>query len=594
MRAPPAPPHHLEITAPTGEVQRWSLDPARGISNIGRHPSNDIVLTAATIQPFHFILDHRQPPYPLIALHQTTVGQRMEPVADLHLNQSIEVAGHRFRLLPGTVPERRAPAPPPSALSLTAELSIREWSSEAGRTHTAHLSLFNHGSHEAACTLSAEGSAAPWLTISPPDVKLPVGGRTVVVLCLTPPRQATSLAGTHPLVLLITPAEQSDQPLRREVTVRVQPFYDFTVGPLFPPKQSLSFLRPTGKATLPITNLSNTTASLRVEGTAVGGRCGFEFAAPDEAIPFAGAITLSLGPGESRPLPVTILPPPRPTFGTQRLGHHFTLTTTLLGERAPKRSVGGLLIAPPRLGPGLLSVLLVSLLLIALALPRLREPAPTVLALAPGADQEDSSLLDDFEEGKLDEWLATHAPVPPTPPPTLVPVPGQPDALLGDDFTGPMTYEAMFKKIAAEYNLDWRVLAGVAYRESRINPQALGQDFDMGLMQILPSTWDQIAPPLGVSDPYDPYSNALAGAAFLAYLRDYLWDMGYTDERLILVSYNWGPGNVRRALESGGGWSAIPVARQKYAIDVLRFARSYPPPGMEARLDQLVEGFPMD
>lgn len=592
MRAPP--PDQLEITAPTGEVRRWQLDVSRGITNLGRHASNDIVLTAATIQPFHFMLDHRQVPYHLIALHQTPVGQRMEPVADLHLDKPVVVAGHRFRLLPSTVVERRALPTPPAPLSLSAELSVREWSSEAGRTHTTHLILYNHSSREESCTLSAEGSAAPWLTLSPPEVTVPAGGRAVVVLCLTPPRQPTSVAGTHPLALLITPTERPDSPLRREVTVRVQPFYDFSVGPLFPAKQSLSFLRATGQATLPITNLSNTTASLRVEGVAVGGHCGFEFTAPDEAIPFAGAITLSLGPGESVSLPMTILPPPRPTFGTQRQGHHFTLTTTLLVERTPKRTVGGLLIAPPRVGPGLVSVFLVCLLLLALALPRLREPTPTALALAPNVDEQDSSLLDDFEEGKLDEWLATHAPVPPTPLPTLVPVPGQPDAPLGEGFAGPMTYEAMFKKIAAEYNLDWRVLAGVAYRESRINPQALGQDYDMGLMQILPSTWDQIAPPLGVSDPYDPYSNALAGAAFLAYLRDYLWEQGYSDERLMLVSYNWGPGNVRRALEGGGGWSAIPVARQKYALDVLRFARSYPPPGMEDRLDQLVEGFPME
>ena len=76
-----------------------------------------------------------------------------------------------------------------------------------------------------------------------------------------------------------------------------------------------------------------------------------------------------------------------------------------------------------------------------------------------------------------------------------------------------ITYEEMFREIAPQYGLDWQMLARQAYRESGFNPQAVGQDNDAGLMQIIPSTWDEWAPQVGASDPLDPYSNVQIGRA---------------------------------------------------------------------------------
>lgn len=133
-----------------------------------------------------------------------------------------------------------------------------------------------------------------------------------------------------------------------------------------------------------------------------------------------------------------------------------------------------------------------------------------------------------------------------------------------------ITYEVMFREIAAEYNLDWRVLAMQAYRESRFDPQALGADNDMGLMQILPSTWNEWAPRVGVSDPFDPYSNVLVGAAYSAYLRDHFRQQGYPDQHWVLISYNWGINNVHQLLTQGGGWTEVPEAPRRYALDILQ------------------------
>jgi soluble lytic murein transglycosylase-like protein len=131
-----------------------------------------------------------------------------------------------------------------------------------------------------------------------------------------------------------------------------------------------------------------------------------------------------------------------------------------------------------------------------------------------------------------------------------------------------MTYEVLFQQMGAYYGLDWRLLASLAYRESRLNPSAIGGSGEYGLMQILPSTWKTIAPNLGVSDPFDAYSNALAGTAYLAYLRNYVYSLGHSEEYWLLVAYNWGPNNVANLLRSGGGWGDLPYIRQKYVHDI--------------------------
>ena len=133
-----------------------------------------------------------------------------------------------------------------------------------------------------------------------------------------------------------------------------------------------------------------------------------------------------------------------------------------------------------------------------------------------------------------------------------------------------ITYEVMFREIAAEYDLDWKVLALHAYRESRFDSQALGVDNDMGLMQILPSTWNEWAPRVGVSDPFGPYSNVLVGAAYSAYLRDHLHRRGYPEQAWVLVAYNWGIYNVDQLLTRGGNWTEVPAAPRRYALDILQ------------------------
>ncbi len=133
-----------------------------------------------------------------------------------------------------------------------------------------------------------------------------------------------------------------------------------------------------------------------------------------------------------------------------------------------------------------------------------------------------------------------------------------------------MSYEAMFKEVAQVYDLDWCLLAEQAYQESRLDPLNLGDKREIGLMQIMPATWNEWAPKVGATDPWDSYSNVLVAAAYLDYLKGYCSDIGYPGDECMLVAYNWGPHNLRQLVDNGGDWGQVPAKVRRYAYSILQ------------------------
>ena len=79
---------------------------------------------------------------------------------------------------------------------------------------------------------------------------------------------------------------------------------------------------------------------------------------------------------------------------------------------------------------------------------------------------------------------------------------------------------------------------GLFDAESSFNPMVVSSAGAQGLMQIMP----QLATELGVTEPFDPRQNIMAGARYLRQLLD----ANHGNLRLTLASYNAGPGNVAR------------------------------------------------
>ena len=89
-------------------------------------------------------------------------------------------------------------------------------------------------------------------------------------------------------------------------------------------------------------------------------------------------------------------------------------------------------------------------------------------------------------------------------------------------------------------------LGAIMRVESAGNARAISSAGAMGLMQLMPGTWDEmrLRYQLG-NDPFDAHDNILAGAAYLRELHDRFGSPGF------LAAYNAGPGRYLSHLEKG-------------------------------------------
>jgi len=91
---------------------------------------------------------------------------------------------------------------------------------------------------------------------------------------------------------------------------------------------------------------------------------------------------------------------------------------------------------------------------------------------------------------------------------------------------------------ARAHGVDPRLVAAVARRESRFNPNAVSPVGACGIMQLMPAT----ARFLGIKDIFNARENLFGGARYLRTLLDTF----HGDLDLTLAAYNAGPGAVQK------------------------------------------------
>jgi membrane-bound lytic murein transglycosylase F len=115
------------------------------------------------------------------------------------------------------------------------------------------------------------------------------------------------------------------------------------------------------------------------------------------------------------------------------------------------------------------------------------------------------------------------------------------------------TYMDHFKSAAKANDLDWRLVAAVAYQESHWNPLAVSPTGVKGMMMLTKVT----AAELGVIERTDPVESIDGGARYLRTLFDKFADLPEPDRTwLTLAAYNVGYGHVKDAqwlTEKSGG-----------------------------------------
>lgn len=99
-------------------------------------------------------------------------------------------------------------------------------------------------------------------------------------------------------------------------------------------------------------------------------------------------------------------------------------------------------------------------------------------------------------------------------------------------------FEDVFRKYAAQNNLDWRLLAAIAYQESLLNPEAVSPTGVRGLMMLTRKTAKQ----MDIKDRRNPESSIKGGAKYFAMTLDRMpEDIAEPDRTwLALAAYNVG------------------------------------------------------
>ena len=109
-------------------------------------------------------------------------------------------------------------------------------------------------------------------------------------------------------------------------------------------------------------------------------------------------------------------------------------------------------------------------------------------------------------------------------------------------------YDKLLKSNAQKLGWDWRLLAALAWSESKFKIQAQSPRGALGIMQMMPRTADRF----GVSNVLDPEENIAAGTKYLEFLKNMLAPYAEDPDALnwlTIAAYNSGGGRALQDLE---------------------------------------------
>lgn len=126
-----------------------------------------------------------------------------------------------------------------------------------------------------------------------------------------------------------------------------------------------------------------------------------------------------------------------------------------------------------------------------------------------------------------------------------------------------LKYERLINDASEEFNVPVPLIAAVINAESGFNPHVVSRAGAMGLMQLMPATWNSLG---GSGSPFNPSHNIRLGTK---YLRELL-DQYRGNLRLTIAAYNAGPGAVSR-------YGGVPPYREtrRYVPRVLKYYEDY-------------------
>lgn len=145
-------------------------------------------------------------------------------------------------------------------MPLRAGFEPSETEARPGESVTLLLRVENLGETTESATITATGLAAPWTTVTRPNVTLFGGSHDTVEVVVRPPAVHTTSAGATTLAVRVLPLVDPDDTVTAEATLFVQPFDDRRINLL----QPLQRARRRATFELMVENHGNNLASCRL------------------------------------------------------------------------------------------------------------------------------------------------------------------------------------------------------------------------------------------------------------------------------------------------------------------------------------------
>lgn len=150
----------------------------------------------------------------------------------------------------------------------------------------------------------------------------------------------------------------------------------------------------------------------------------------------------------------------------------------------------------------------------------------------------------------------------------------------------PDRYDTEIREAADKYMpaVDWRLYKAQLYQESQLDPDAVSPVGARGIAQVMPSTWDRIAPAVGAgaASPHVAEPAILAGAYYMGWLRSE-WSAPRPEadrHSLAMASYNAGLGHLLEAQRRCGGpnlygqiVACLPAVTGEHATETKQYTR---------------------
>lgn len=145
-------------------------------------------------------------------------------------------------------------------------------------------------------------------------------------------------------------------------------------------------------------------------------------------------------------------------------------------------------------------------------------------------------------------------------------------------------YQNLFQEHAKKNNMDWLLLAAIAYQESKWEPNAVSPTGVRGIMMLTRDT----AAYMNVADRVNPSQSIRGGAGYYRQMSERLPEDIREPDRtwMALASYNMGPGYIDRARKNTAAagddptkWLDVSRHLREMANDARRKGRTVPPAG---------------